>query len=113
MDISVIKSNAVDLDKDFLWLEKIIAERVSIFTKNSGSENKLDNIIADAPQLKPESSLYAELTSSFGLLPLERVVFLIALLPHFKPEILDVLIINDSARNQVHTEIGAKQTTYN
>ncbi|RAW01585.1 ATP-binding protein [Pseudochryseolinea flava] len=90
------KQNAQHIQEDLLWLEKIITLRFEIH-HGKKSEN---TTLPSAPKFKGES-FYKEITSKFKFTAAERVVLLLALIPHIKPYFLDDVWIRISAPGKI------------
>lgn len=104
-----IKLNAIDLKREFEWLASLIDCRLRLHSVENSDDSEFDVLIASAPKLDPGDSIYAQFIMSSGLKPLERAAFLLALAPNVVPELLDMLMVMDSRRNQISTEMGGRK----
>ena len=104
--IAQIKANAATLNTELVWLQSIMEERLE--NHNSGkpvlSINKLP-----APRLEADESMYANFIHHYGMSPPERVVILLALAVHIRPQMLDVFLQSNELLNRAYTEFGGLQ----
>lgn len=97
-------SNAVDLLDEITWFEKVVQTRLKI---HYGEECELSSIYeVAAPELSEKTSVYAEFISFYQLSFSERLMLMLALLPHICPQILDVFSIKNQTKERTQTEFG-------
>jgi AAA+ superfamily predicted ATPase len=95
-------ANARSLEKDLEWLGKVLDVRLKgILSMDLGK------IRFSAPQV-PEStsSVYSDFIEHYKLSNDERLLLLVALVPHVRPQLLDPLFIQDKRYNKGFTEFG-------
>ena len=104
--ISQIKANAATLDGELLWLQGIMEYRLE--NHNSGKPALSINNFP-APRLESDESMYANFVHHYGMSSSERLVVLLALTVHIRPQMLDVFLQNNEILNRAYTEFGGLQ----
>lgn len=99
-----ITFGAQDIEKDIAWLEVVIQTRLSLYFGQESNYHRIEEI--NPPEINSEKSLYANLIRHYHLNPPERLTLLMALVPHIKPQILDVFFVVNPATNRGYTEFG-------
>jgi AAA+ superfamily predicted ATPase len=105
-----IKANANHLRKELDWFSKVLDER---FKKYFEPQHHAP----DAPEIKPpvypkKSSLYAGFIDYYNLNIAERIVLVLALIPHIQPHLLDVFFSRNEKFNRGFTEFGGIKGEY-
>src|SRR3954447_16185213 len=86
------------------WLERALAGRMTAHAE--GSEYDDARILHHAPPLPPPGTAYGDVVREAELGHAERLVLMLALLPHIRPEVLDPLLIRSEALQRRFTEFG-------
>ena len=103
------------LNENFAANVRAIEEEIAWFT--AVLQNRFDEHVASdrahppahlpqPPPLKRESGPYAGLIKEFELDLSERLILILALIPHVAPELLDAFLINNSSIGRRFTEFG-------
>src|SRR5687767_12498022 len=92
---TLVEKNSKDLAKELEWLRQLIERRLHAYFGNE--ELTATALLANAPTIK-KGSTYADFVLLHGLDLPSRVILILSLAPHLKPEILDVFF----ARNTVY-----------
>lgn len=104
MDITIIKKNAIDIDAEINWLEAVITARMNLYF---GGETQYKNIFElNPPDLSNSNSLYAQIVQYYQMQYSERLLMILALVPHVKPQVLDVFFIKQEKYDRGFTEFG-------
>lgn len=102
-----VTHNARDLDKEMAWFGDLLAARLKIyFGKNRQSQGFR---IQPPPDLSGSDSYYANFVTSRNLDIPERIVLILALIPHIRPQLLDVLWVQNEATGRGFTEFGGQK----
>lgn len=97
-------SNAQQLERDLLWLEQVIHVRMALYF---GQETERTSIFElPPPDLQEGSSIYAHFIRHYEMNVAERLIFLLALAPHLKPQLLDVFFQANETLRRGFTEFG-------
>lgn len=94
--------NAITLTKELDWLARLAYQRI---------ESYLGNKALHAPDFLPpdlsdDNSFYAGLVNHYKMSFEERIVLLLALVPHIKPHALDIFFIENSNTKRRYSEFG-------
>ncbi|WP_231570012.1 ATP-binding protein [Sporocytophaga myxococcoides] len=91
------------LEKELMWFKYFIEYRVRRHIGESGAET----CFPEPPELEERTSFYVHFIKHFNLNFSERVLVLLALAPHLKPNILDAFFTKNSD-GRIFTEFGGK-----
>jgi hypothetical protein len=86
------------------WLERTLAGRMTAHAE--GTEYDDARMLHHAPPLPPHGVAYGDVVRDAELGHAERLVLMLALLPHIRPEALDPLLIRSEALQRRFTEFG-------
>lgn len=98
--------NAEFIHAESAWLERSLASRMKAHA--DGVDCDEAKLLHHAPALPPPGVAYADLVREAGLGHAERLVLMLALLPHIRPEALDPLLIRSDALQRRFTEFGGR-----
>lgn len=101
--------NARDLDLELDWFAQVLEARLTLSCA-TGSEQPPPQIIPP-PDLRASNSWYARFIAHYGFADNERLVLLLALIPHIRPQMLDVLWSRNQTIERGFTEFGGVQGT--
>lgn len=104
MDNLISEANATCLESELEWFQTLWLLRGKITFELSEQESALDQLAI--PSYPPESSNYAKLIAENEMTMEERLVLLLALIPHIKPAQLDILQIKNQNFDLPFTEFG-------
>jgi hypothetical protein len=96
--------NARDLSADLDWFSLFLDMRLKSHFATKGS----DPIVAPPtpPDLSESNSCYARFLQHYELTPQERLVLLLAMIPHIRPQLLDLLWSTNEATGRGFSEFG-------
>ena len=103
MDITpAIQANAATIEKELQWLSGMIEAAINNYfnAKEDGS------VIPSAPSIDGDGSAYAEVVKSFKMNEAERLLLILALTPHVRPQLLDTFFIKNTSYDRGFTEFG-------
>ena len=96
--------NALDLLKEIEWFNEVAEARMKL---NEGEETAYENIFQiTPPDLKPSESVFAEFITFYQLSFSERIILMLALVPHICPQLLDIFLGRNQYTERGHTEFG-------
>lgn len=105
--------NAQDLERELLWFAEVLDARLKLYFKSDpASETTVPSIFEiPPPDLSHSLSNYAQFIQQNELSRVERLTILLALIPHIRPQLLDVLWTKNEAIERCFTEFGGLQGT--
>jgi hypothetical protein len=104
---AALNENARDLAHDPIWLENFLDVRLrSHFGTEIASPRLAD---FTPPDLSQSGSIYAEFLRAHDVVPAVRLIIVLALVPHVRPQLLDVLWVKNDATQRGFTEFGGTQ----
>lgn len=104
MEIDRLHSNAVALEKELNWLTAVIDTRFKLYF---GHENEFGDILeVPLPDHDENESALGSLISHYQMGIPERLILILSIAPHVKPEVLDVFFIEKKEIGQRFTQFG-------
>ena len=100
-----VDSNARTLRRELEWLERVMLASIDAHFHARGDAAALRPALAP-PDLLGDASPYAQLVAECGFGADERVVLALALAPHVKPQLLDILRVRNKNLDRGFTEFG-------
>jgi hypothetical protein len=99
-----LAGNAAALAEELAWLGRIIRLRMQELAATAAAIR-----LPDPPPVDPDDSPFGDLIDRLSLGPAERLVLVLALAPHIRPQTLDPLFATNAALGRGHTEAGGIQ----
>lgn len=105
MDITYnILTNASTIEAELQWLEKVIEKAIDIYFNQKYDESIEDEV--KPPVLTETSSFYASLVAKHNMGYMERLLLILSLAPHLRPQVLDSFFIKNNNLDRNFTEFG-------
>lgn len=99
--------NARDLQKDLNWFTEVLDTRLKLYF---GKDSQHDSIWKlKPPNIRNKNSVYAQFLRDNALNTTERLVLLLALVPHIKPALLDVFYTRNATFERGFSEFGGQK----
>lgn len=96
------------LEAELAWFTQVLEVRARL---NSGTERQYrDMTRLSPPSFRNSSSPYAQLVQRHAFTFTERLVIVLAMVPHIRPEILDIFLKVNERTGQVYTEFGGRKS---
>ena len=106
VDQKKIASNAADIEREIAWFREILRTRSLL---NAKKETKYSSVYEiEPPYYNGGASTFASFIKKNQFNFEERFLLALALVPHVKPELLDLFLVKNENTNQVYTEFGGK-----
>lgn len=102
--IPMSKANARCLERELEWFSKVLETSLSLYFKQACEYQSLYEI--PCPVLNEDTSTYARLVQECGMTVDERIVLMLALVPHVRPQLLDLFFVNNKSFDRGFTEFG-------
>tara|TARA_R110000744_G_scaffold14192_3_gene40534 strand:- start:1819 stop:3777 length:1959 start_codon:yes stop_codon:yes gene_type:complete len=104
MNIKQDSSNAPTITRELDWFQQLLLLRGKITFEQSEPEAAMDVLLP--PSLENENSHYSQLIKKHQMGMEERLVLILALIPHIKPSLLDILNMKNELYDMPFTEFG-------
>jgi ATPase family protein associated with various cellular activities (AAA) len=104
-----VKANAHDLEADLEWFARVLDARLGAYFGEGGPRGDVREI--EPPSLEGRQSDYAAFFRQHEVQAPIRLVILLALIPHVRPQMLDVLWTKNEATQRGFTEFGGAHGT--
>ena len=101
-------ANARALERELEWLAALLDARLTQYFRagEGGARVAPADVLAAPPPLDDPGGPYAEFVRRHALGAAERAVLALALVPHVRPQLLDVLFAKNDATDRGFTEFG-------
>ncbi|NRD75148.1 ATP-binding protein [Shewanella sp. VB17] len=106
-DLDCGVANAMSLEREIEWFSQILDLRIKLYFQQESELTSLSQLAA--PDLSSDQSLYAKWVKQHLHQDQERIVLLMALIPHIRPQVFDTFFIRNSHFDRAYTEFGGKQ----
>ncbi|WP_417910161.1 ATP-binding protein [Candidatus Electronema sp. PJ] len=104
-DSSFLHSNAAALAQEIAWFHGVLTAALDLHFTQEGPQSLCISDIPP-PDLSTDCSPYACTIREHGFGLAERLVLILALLPHISPHVLDVFFANNKEFNRGYTQFG-------
>lgn len=101
---SELDCNARALEKELHWFSRVLETRLALYFENECVYSAIEEI--PPPDLSKDRSAYAAVVQEFGMSPMERLIFILAAIPHLKPQLLNLFLIRDPHIDRPYVEFG-------
>ena len=96
--------NAQDLEKELNWFTQVLDTRFKLYF---GQESEFSSIVEIAPpNLADSASRYASTVRHYQMTQSERLMLILALVPHIRPRLLDLFFTKNTILDRPFTEFG-------
>lgn len=102
--MSINSENAKTIEMELEWFQQLILLRGKISFEQSVPEEEIWNL--PLPIVENQDSPYAKLIKEHSMNMAERLILILALIPHIKPSMLDLLHMKNTLYDIPFTEFG-------
>jgi AAA+ superfamily predicted ATPase len=95
---------AATLERELAWFDSVLKARIHLHFRQPGPPERVQDFAP--PDLAGDTSPYGQLVREHGLGFDERIVLVLALLPHLRPGLLDTLFVRNKNFDRGFTEFG-------
>ncbi|ADB40107.1 ATP-binding protein [Spirosoma linguale] len=99
-----ITANGLTISYELAWLEEVISTRLQLYFGQECAHASIDEV--DVPDLADDFSNYAQLCKDYKLSTFERLLLILTLAPHIRPQLLDFFFLRNSTYDRPFTEFG-------
>lgn len=103
-ETAVRHANARSLERELAWFSQVLEARIALYFEQPGEHGSINTITP--PELADDGSEYARVVRDNGMGFDERIVFILALIPHVRPQLLDTLFIRNKNLDRGYSEFG-------
>jgi ATPase family associated with various cellular activities (AAA) len=103
-----LSASALDLEADLDWFARVLDMRLKCYFGAPGAPRE-DPLAIAPPAIESGRSEYARFVRESRLPPDLRLVILLALIPHVRPQLLDVMWSRNDVTQRGFTEFGGMQ----
>ncbi len=107
---SPARLNAITLEAEVEWFNRVLEAAIKIYFENESDTADIREI--DPPDLARDESCYARLVRRHEMGFDERIVLTLAMIPHVRPQLLDLLFIRNKNFDRGYTEFGGWRGKY-
>ena len=104
MEVNELKNNSLTIEKEINWITSVIDTRMKLYFNNECEYKSIYEV--KAPIVKSESSIYSKFILENEIKTDDRLAIILSLLPHLKPELLDVFFTRNSTYDRNFSEFG-------
>jgi len=104
MEKEILMLNALCIDREFQWLSEVLSTRLQLYFRQVCDYDSILQITP--PDLTNVASNYAQAVRHYPMSVQERLVLLLALAPHLKPQVLDPLFMKNTLYDRGYSEFG-------
>jgi len=96
--------NADDLNRELEWFADVLDARLKAYFRTQSTPPPMTDV--PPPDVSASDSCYAQFVRELKPCPAERLVVVLALIPHIRPQLLDVLWCKNEQTDRGFTEFG-------
>lgn len=102
--MNVTSNNALSLGKEIDWFKQVLEARISLYFEQEQPPPSIYDL--QPPDLAGDGSEYAGLVDECRMNFDERIVLILSLIPHIRPQVLDILFVRNKDFDRGFTEFG-------
>ena len=106
MEESLIEQNAHDLEGELAWFAQLLDARIKLYFNHETAVQSIFEI--EPPDLTAAQSPYASFVRTYQLSFAERTALVLSLIPHIRPQMLDIFFTKNELFDRKFTEFGGR-----
>ncbi|MFC1748517.1 ATP-binding protein [Pseudomonadota bacterium] len=99
-----VLANTSSLEREIAWFSHVLDTRIALYFEQPCDYDDVHEI--EPPDLTEDESEFARIVKELNMGFDERMVFMLAMVPHVRPQILDTLFIRNNNLDRGYTEFG-------
>lgn len=99
-----MKPLSSDIEKEVAWFATVLDHQFQSYFHPP--ENIVTSLVPEPPDLREGASYYARFINEYALNTNERIILMLALMPHIKPNLLDIFFTKNAHFDRSFTEFG-------
>jgi len=108
--MSPAELNAATLEREIDWFNRVLEVAIKLYFEQDREHDDICEI--SPPDLAKDTSEYAQLVKQHVMDFNERMVLVLAMIPHVRPQMLDLLFIRNKNLDRGYAEFGGWQGKY-
>jgi hypothetical protein len=106
----MLELNAKDLEQELNWFARVLDTRFKLYF---GQETEYQSVFdITPPDLATSESAFADFVRHYALTFTERIVFVLGLVPHLRPQLLDIFHSKNKTFDRKFTEFGGSRDAH-
>lgn len=106
MVTDIFTRNCEVLESELDWFYRVLDTRIRLYFGHDSEHEDIYDI--DPPELASDETPYSHMVIHYEMTFAERLVFILALVPHLKPHLLDVFFTKNATSSRDFTEFGGR-----
>lgn len=102
--LNILKENADALNRELTWFEQVMNVRLELYFSQDCAYKSIWEV--QLPDLQDNNSSYASFIKQHESTASERLILMLLLAPHVKPQLLDVFSVKNTTYDKGFTEFG-------
>lgn len=103
-------ANAATAERELQWFSAVLNARGEISFEKNQSHPPVETILP--PDVSDDPSFYADVIRRFKMNHAERFVLILSLVPHLRPQLLDIFLMKNQVTDQPFSELGGYKSSY-
>lgn len=99
-----IGNNAITLQREMEWFRQVLETRLALYFENDCVYQSIEEV--PVPDLRNDESSYAALIRHYQMSVSERLLLILAAIPHLRPQLLNLFLIQDHSIGKPFVEFG-------
>ncbi len=105
--VTPLSANAATLERELDWFTNVLQTRINLYLARDSRWPSIRAI--EPPELSQDESIYSTFVQHYEMAFEERLVVLLALAPHIRPQLLDGFFLSNEDLQRGRTEFGGIQ----
>lgn len=103
--MEIIQNSAIAIQNEISWFERVVDTSLTLYFNN---ESKFESIYEHTPpEVSNSESAYSKFIQEYNLSFEERLILILALIPHVRPQSLDIFLIKNQNLDCEFSEFGS------
>lgn len=99
-----VTENALVMDRELDWLNQVLQTRLALHFQQETPYSSIFEV--PVPTMDGKKGAYAQFIQRNDFNPAERLVLILGMVPHLKPNLLDLLFTKNGAYDRRYSELG-------
>ncbi|SFA98794.1 ATPase family associated with various cellular activities (AAA) [Collimonas sp. OK607] len=105
--MNALTANAKSLEREIAWFSEVLTARFHDYFMHEGGPYEIER--HQPPDVSGDPSTFAGAICEYGMSFDERMVLILTLLPHIRPQALDLLFTANKNTDRSYTEFGGRK----